>query len=124
MEKLLEMARKVADQAEVFLHEQSSSTLLIEDSKPTEMESSIQTGYAIRVIKDGKDPSGKYYAKIKRFGIWFWLTSNDGISLFRRNREYYLHVHRWVEEIDDFHIRQFQAVSNEVVLEINKKKQR
>ena len=54
MEKLLEMARKVADQAEVFLHESSSSNLTIQDSKPTDIKGSIQTGYALRVIKDGK----------------------------------------------------------------------
>jgi len=54
MEKLLKMAERVADEAEVFYHEYDASSISIRDEDLREVESTIQIGYAIRLIKNGR----------------------------------------------------------------------
>jgi PmbA protein len=54
MKKLLGIAVKVSDQAEVFSTRNDSSYLEMRNGKPTDMSASIQSGYALRLLKDGK----------------------------------------------------------------------
>jgi PmbA protein len=54
MEEILKIASKVSDQAEVFFMEHRGTGLSFEDGKPSDVEGAIQTGYALRIIKDGK----------------------------------------------------------------------
>ncbi len=54
MEETLKIASKVADQAEIFFMESNGTSLTIQDNKPTDVKGAIQTGYALRIIKDGK----------------------------------------------------------------------
>ena len=61
MEKLLEMAQKVADEVEVYSHEVDASSLSIRNEDLREVEGTIQVGYAIRLIKNGK--MGTAYTK-------------------------------------------------------------
>lgn len=61
MEKLLEMAGKVADEAEVFHDESDSGSITIRDEDLRDIDGSIQTGYALRMIKDGR--MGMAYTK-------------------------------------------------------------
>ncbi|MCD4817845.1 MAG: TldD/PmbA family protein [Candidatus Cloacimonetes bacterium] len=54
MEKLLEMAKKVSDQAEVYSQESSSNSVSFENAKLHDIESDFSAGIALRIIKDGK----------------------------------------------------------------------
>lgn len=54
MEQLLEMAKKVCDQAEVFAIEFTSNGVSFENAKLHDIESEIQSGLSLRIIKDGK----------------------------------------------------------------------
>jgi PmbA protein len=54
MEKLLYMARKVSDQAEVFLIDERQTGISFENAKLKDIGSSIQSGMSLRIIKDGK----------------------------------------------------------------------
>ena len=54
MEQLLEMAKKVCDQAEVYVVERSSSSVSFENAKLHDIDSKIQSGLSLRIIKDGK----------------------------------------------------------------------
>ena len=54
MEKLLEMARKSADQAEVFSTEQSSSSVSFQDAKLYDIRTNFLSGVSLRIIKDGR----------------------------------------------------------------------
>ena len=54
MEKLLEMAKKVCDQAEVYSYEPSTSSVDFENAKLYDIESSIHAGVSLRIIKNGK----------------------------------------------------------------------
>ncbi|MEN8207733.1 MAG: metallopeptidase TldD-related protein [Candidatus Fermentibacteria bacterium] len=54
MKKLLDTAAKVCDQAEVFSIRNDSSSLEMRNGKPSDMSASIQSGYAIRVLKNGR----------------------------------------------------------------------
>jgi len=54
MEKLLEMARKLSDQAEVFCEEGHSNAVSFENSKLHDIESDITASYTLRIIKNGK----------------------------------------------------------------------
>lgn len=53
MRKLLDIASRVSDQAEIFSIRTDSSRLEMRNRKPTDMSASIQSGYAIRLLKDG-----------------------------------------------------------------------
>ena len=54
MEKLLKMAQKVSDQAEVFWDSINSTKIVFSDSKLHDIESKINSGVALRIIKDNK----------------------------------------------------------------------
>ncbi len=54
MEKLLELAKKQFDQVEIYYSESSSSEVEFTDAKLHDIKSNIQSGVALRVIKDGK----------------------------------------------------------------------
>ena len=54
MKKLLDIAAKVSDQAEVFSIRNDSSSLDMRNGKPSDMSASIQSGYALRILKDGR----------------------------------------------------------------------
>lgn len=54
MKKLLEVASKVSDQAEVYSIRTDSSGLEMRNGTPTDLSASIQSGYAIRLLKDGR----------------------------------------------------------------------
>jgi PmbA protein len=54
MEKLLEMAGKVTDQAEVFSIEQKSDAVRFENGALKDIESKSQSGLSLRILKDGK----------------------------------------------------------------------
>ena len=53
MEKLLEMAQKVSDKAEIFSLEHSSNSVSYQNARLHEIESSFQSGLSLRIIKDG-----------------------------------------------------------------------
>jgi PmbA protein len=54
MEKLLEMAKKAADQAEIYSLEETADTIRYENAALKDIESKTQSGISLRVIKDGK----------------------------------------------------------------------
>ena len=54
MEKLLEMAGRAADQAEVFSTEQSSSSVSFQDAKLYDIRTNFLSGVSLRIIKDGR----------------------------------------------------------------------
>lgn len=54
MEKLLEMAKKVCDQAEIYYNEPNSSEVIFQKGELHDIESQLQSGMALRIIKDGK----------------------------------------------------------------------
>jgi PmbA protein len=53
IKKLLELAARVSDQAEVFHSMDDASSLSMRNGKATEMSATIQSGYALRILKDG-----------------------------------------------------------------------
>lgn len=53
MKKLLELAARVSDQAEVFYSRDDAGSLSMRNGKATEMSATIQSGYALRILKDG-----------------------------------------------------------------------
>ena len=69
MKKLLDIAASVSDQAEVFSVRNDSSSLDMKNGKPSDMSASIQSGYALRILKDGR--IGTAYTKN--------LLSRDGL---------------------------------------------
>jgi PmbA protein len=54
MEKLLQMAKKASDQAEVFSISYSDDAVYFENGKLNNMDSKVQSGVSLRIIKDGK----------------------------------------------------------------------
>lgn len=54
MEKLLEMARRVADQAEVYYHDSVSDSATFQDAKLHDIETNLLSGVSLRIIKDGR----------------------------------------------------------------------
>lgn len=52
MEKLLEIAMKYSDQAEVYYECSNTSQLHFENKSVTEVDGKIQSGYCLRIIKD------------------------------------------------------------------------
>ena len=53
MEKLLEMAMKVSDQAEAYAIDTSGDRISFENSRLKDIKSSIQSGVSLRVLKNG-----------------------------------------------------------------------
>ncbi len=54
MEKLLEMAKRVADQAEVFSIQGEADGASFENARLKDIESNDQSGLSLRIIKDGR----------------------------------------------------------------------
>jgi len=54
MEKLLQIASQMADQAEVFYIEEAGDSVEFSDSKLDKADTSMSAGIALRVIKNGK----------------------------------------------------------------------
>jgi len=54
MEKLLEMAKKVCNQAEIFSLDTKQNSVAFEDAKLHDIDTKFQSGVSIRIIKDGK----------------------------------------------------------------------
>ncbi len=54
MEKLLQMAKRVSDQAEVYSQESTYNSVSFQDSKLHDLDSVFQSGVSLRIIKDGK----------------------------------------------------------------------
>jgi len=54
MEKLLEMAKKVCDKAEVYSIDYTYNPVTFEDAKLHDIESKFQSGISLRIIKNGK----------------------------------------------------------------------
>jgi len=54
MEKLLEMAGKVCDQAEIYFCDPTASEVMFQKGELHDIESQFQSGIALRIIKDGK----------------------------------------------------------------------
>jgi PmbA protein len=61
VKQLLEIATSKADSAEVFMTSNESNQISFENSKVNEISDKIQTGYALRIIKNGK--IGSSYTK-------------------------------------------------------------
>jgi PmbA protein len=54
VEKLLEMAKKISDQAEVYSRESTYNSVSYQDAKLHDLDSVFQSGVSLRIIKDGK----------------------------------------------------------------------
>lgn len=54
MEKLLEIAKKVCDKVEVYSIEYKNKTVSFEDAKLHDIDSKFQSGFSLRIIKDGR----------------------------------------------------------------------
>ncbi|PKP61864.1 TldD/PmbA family protein [Candidatus Atribacteria bacterium HGW-Atribacteria-1] len=54
MEKLLEMAGKICDKAEVYSIDHTYNSVTFEDAKLHDIESKFQSGISLRIIKNGK----------------------------------------------------------------------
>lgn len=54
MEKLLEMARKAADQAEAYAHEQVTDSVTFQDAKLHDIETNFLSGVSLRIVKGGR----------------------------------------------------------------------
>jgi PmbA protein len=54
MEELLEMAKKAADQAEVYSLEERADTIRFENAQLKDIESKTQSGISLRLIKEGR----------------------------------------------------------------------
>ena len=54
MEALLEVAKKVGDQVEIYSLEQTIDSVSFEDAKLKDIDSKLQSGTSLRIIKDGK----------------------------------------------------------------------
>ena len=54
MEKLLELAKKNVDSAEVFSNTYEENEISFQNYSLNEIKNKIQTGYSLRIIKDGK----------------------------------------------------------------------
>lgn len=54
MEQLLEMADRASDQTEVYSLEETTDSVSFEDGKLKDIESKVQSGLSLRLIKEGK----------------------------------------------------------------------
>ncbi|MEW6571776.1 MAG: TldD/PmbA family protein [Nitrospirota bacterium] len=53
MEQLLEMAKRVSDQAEIYSTDSRADSISFENARLKDIESSIQSGVSLRIIKNG-----------------------------------------------------------------------
>jgi len=54
MEKLMEIAKKVSDKVEIYSLEQITDSISFENAKLKDVDSKLQSGFSLRIIKDGK----------------------------------------------------------------------
>lgn len=54
MEKLMELAKKVSEEVEIYSLNEKNDLILFENSKLKNIDSKIQTGLSLRIINDGK----------------------------------------------------------------------
>ena len=54
MEQLLQMAKSACDQAEIYSISYSDDTVFFENAKLNNIDSKVQSGVSLRIIKDGK----------------------------------------------------------------------
>ncbi len=54
MEKLVEIAKKVSDQVEVYSLQETGDGVSFENAKLKDVGSKIQSGFSLRLIKDGR----------------------------------------------------------------------
>lgn len=54
MERLLEMAKKVCDQAEIYSIDNKQNVVSFENAKLHEIDTKFQSGVSLRIVKDGK----------------------------------------------------------------------
>ncbi len=54
MERLMEMAKRVSDQVEIYSLDQTTDGVSFENGKLKDIESSLQSGLSLRMIKDGR----------------------------------------------------------------------
>jgi PmbA protein len=54
MEELLETARRISDQVEVYSLDQTVNSVSFENAKLKDIDSKLQSGISLRIIKDGK----------------------------------------------------------------------
>ncbi len=54
MEKLLDMAKKVTNQAEIYSAEYTSNAVSFQDAKLYNIETNFLSGISLRIIKDGR----------------------------------------------------------------------
>jgi PmbA protein len=54
MEKLMEIAKKVSDKVEIYSSEQITDSISFENAKLKDIDSKLQSGFSLRIMKDGK----------------------------------------------------------------------
>lgn len=54
MEKLMEIAKKISDQVEIYSIEGRAKSISFENAKLKDIDSSMQSGFSLRIIKNGK----------------------------------------------------------------------
>ncbi|MCK4329515.1 TldD/PmbA family protein [candidate division WOR-3 bacterium] len=54
MEKLMEIAKKVSDKVEIYSLEKTENGIVFENAKLKDIDSKLQSGFSLRIIKDGK----------------------------------------------------------------------
>lgn len=54
MERLMELARKISDKVEIYSIDEKADLIWFENSKLKEIDTKIQSGVSLRIIKDGK----------------------------------------------------------------------
>jgi len=54
VEKLMEMARKAGDQVEIYALDETADGVSFENAKLKDLESKVQSGLSLRLLKDGK----------------------------------------------------------------------
>jgi len=54
MEKLMEIAKKVSDKVEIYSSEQITDSISFENAKLKDVDSKLQSGFSLRIMKDGK----------------------------------------------------------------------
>ncbi|OYD13928.1 Zn-dependent protease [candidate division WOR-3 bacterium JGI_Cruoil_03_44_89] len=54
MERLMQIARKVSDKVEIYSLDETSNSVSFENAKLKDIDSKFQSGFSLRIIKDGK----------------------------------------------------------------------
>ena len=78
MERLLELAGKISDQAEVYSLDERNSEVTFENASLKDIDSSMQSGVSLRIIKDGK--IGFAYTKNLRDREEFLRNAMDSLK--------------------------------------------